>query len=151
MEQEFLGFEKFLLFKTQNIGVQGPLFKSQPYPGVDNVGQSYRTRLVSMRMRVQSPTPLSGFKIRHCCELHCRPKTWLESGIALAVAYAGSCSSNLTPSLGNSICCRGSPKKKKKKSQPCSTSFQMLEMISKRNVVDIQKPTKQKRKIKQQQ
>ena len=40
-----------------------------------------------------------------------RSKTWLRSGIAVAVVYAGSYSSNLTPSLGTSICCRYGPKK----------------------------------------
>ena len=40
---------------------------------------------------------------------------WLRSGVAVAVAVASSCSSNLTPNLGTSICCRCGPKKKKKK------------------------------------
>ena len=41
----------------------------------------------------------------------------LESGIAVAVAeaVASTCSSDLTPSLGIYLCCRFSPKKKKKK------------------------------------
>ena len=39
----------------------------------------------------------------------------LESSIAVAVAKAGSCSSNSTPRLGTSICLKYSPKKKKKK------------------------------------
>ena len=34
-------------------------------------------------------------------------QTWLGSGVALAVAYTGSYSSDWTPSLGTSIC-RGS-------------------------------------------
>ena len=42
-------------------------------------------------------------------------RTRLRSGVAVAVVQAGSCSSsNLTPSLGTSICCGCSPKKKKK-------------------------------------
>ena len=36
----------------------------------------------------------------------------LESGVAVAVGLAGSCSSDLTPSLGTSICHRCSPKKR---------------------------------------
>ena len=36
----------------------------------------------------------------------------LKSGVAVALAYAGSCSSNSTPSLGTSIQDRCSPKKK---------------------------------------
>ena len=38
----------------------------------------------------------------------------LGSGIAVAVAWVGSCSSDLTLSLGTSICCQCSPKKKTK-------------------------------------
>ena len=38
-----------------------------------------------------------------------------RSGIAVAVAYASSCSSNLTPSRGSSICCGYGLKKKGKK------------------------------------
>ena len=38
----------------------------------------------------------------------------LGSGVDVAVAQAGSCSSNLTPSLGTSICLRCGHKKKKK-------------------------------------
>ena len=41
----------------------------------------------------------------------CRSKTWLASGIAVAVA--GSCSSHRTPSLGTPICCGCGPKKTK--------------------------------------
>ena len=40
-------------------------------------------------------------------------QTWLRSGVAVAVA--GSCSSDWTPSLGTSVRCRGGPKEKKKK------------------------------------
>ena len=40
---------------------------------------------------------------------------WLRSSIAVAVAQASSCSSDLTPSLGTSIWCRFGPKKQKKK------------------------------------
>ena len=39
---------------------------------------------------------------------------WLRSGMAMAVVYAGSYSSDLTPSLGTNTCCRCGPKKKKK-------------------------------------
>ena len=40
---------------------------------------------------------------------------WLGSGTAVTVAVASSCSSDLTSSLGTSICHGGSPKKQKKK------------------------------------
>ena len=40
---------------------------------------------------------------------------WLGSGVAVAVAVAGSCCSNLTSSLGTSVCHRFGCKKKKKR------------------------------------
>ena len=40
---------------------------------------------------------------------------WLGSGVAMAVAVGGTCSSNLIPSLGTSICLRYGPKKIKLK------------------------------------
>ena len=43
--------------------------------------------------------------------LWCRLQTQLRFGVAMAVVQAGSCSSYLTPSLGNSICCGCGPKK----------------------------------------
>ena len=42
-------------------------------------------------------------------------QTWLGSSVAVAMAVAGSFSSNLTPTLATSICCRWGPKKQKKK------------------------------------
>ena len=50
-----------------------------------------------------------------CCELHCRLQMRLGSCIAVAVVYAGSCSSDSIPSLGTSTCCTCGPKKQKKK------------------------------------
>jgi len=51
-----------------------------------------RTRLVSMRMQVPSLTSLSELRIQGCHKLrHCDGCGW-----------GGSCSSNLTPSLGTS-------------------------------------------------
>ena len=40
---------------------------------------------------------------------------WLGSHVSVAMAEAGSCSSNSTSSLGTSMCCRCGPKKQKKK------------------------------------
>ena len=60
-------------------------------------------------MWVQSLALLSGLKIQCCGELWCRSQTQLRP--CVAVAQAGSWSSNLTPSLGASICCECSPKK----------------------------------------
>ena len=76
--------------------------------------------LVFMRMQVQYLALLSGLKIRHSPELWCRSQMWFGSSVAVAVAAAGSYSSNLIPSLGTSICRGCSPKKtqkKKKKNQ----------------------------------
>ena len=67
-----------------------------------------------MRMWVQSLVLISGLRIRHCHELWCRSKMQLGSSLAVAVAEAGSYSSNLTHSLGTSIHCGCSPKKTKK-------------------------------------
>ena len=44
-----------------------------------------------------------------CCEMWSRLKLRLGSGFAVAVAVAGRCSSDSTPSLGTSICCGCSP------------------------------------------
>ena len=66
------------------------------------------------RIRVQSLALLSESGIWHCCEPRCRSQTWLRSSVA--VAKAGSCSSDSTPSLGTSMC-RGCNHKNKKKKE----------------------------------
>ena len=48
--------------------------------------------------------------------------TWLW-GKPVAVAQAGSCSPNLTPSLGTSICCRSSLKKSPPKKKFIKATF----------------------------
>ena len=55
-----------------------------------------------MRAQVQSLALLSGLRIWSCYELQFRSQTWLGHGVALTVAVASSCSSDLTPSLGTS-------------------------------------------------
>ena len=68
-------------------------------------------------MQVQYLALLNGLSIWHCCELWCRSQMRLGSAIAVAMVWASSCSSNLTPSLGTSIgrgCC---PKKSKTNKQ----------------------------------
>ena len=67
--------------------------------------------LVSIRIWVQSLAFLNGLRIQPCCELWCRSQTQFGFLIAVAVAKAGSCSSDLIPSLGTSICCGYGPKK----------------------------------------
>ena len=73
---------------------------------------SWLSGLVSMRKRVWSLALVSGFRIRCCHELWCEFQTWLGSCISVAVVEDSSCSSDLTPSLGTSICCKCGPKKK---------------------------------------
>ena len=46
---------------------------------------------------------------------------WLGSAVAVAVVWVGSYTSNLTPSLGTSICCK---KKKKKKAKDKKNLFE---------------------------
>ena len=68
-----------------------------------------------MRMRVGSLASLSGLRIWRCHrELWCRLQTWLGSQV-VAVVYAGSYSSESTPTLGTSTHWGFGPKKQKKK------------------------------------
>ena len=61
------------------------------------------------------PGPTQWLRIWHCHELWCRSKMRLGSGVAVAVVQAGSCSSDLTPTLGTSICRRCGPLETPKK------------------------------------
>ena len=81
-----------------------------------------RTRLVSMRMQVGSLASLSGLRIQQCPKLWCRMQTQLRSCIAMAVAWAGSCSSDSVPNLGTSRCQRCHTKKQRKKKRDRSTN-----------------------------
>ena len=56
---------------------------------------------------------------------------WLRShvAVAVAVAMAGSCSFDSTPSLGASIHHRHGPKKTKKKKKKKTTMFQAMENV----------------------
>ena len=67
-----------------------------------------------MRLQFRSLALLSGLRIWHCCELLCGSQKWLRSHIAVALVQVGGYSSNQTPSLGNSIHHRSSPRKGKK-------------------------------------
>ena len=66
-------------------------------------------------MRVGSPASLSGFRIWRCRELWSRLYSRLGSCVAVALAQAGSYSSDSTPRLRTSMCRRCGPQKKKKK------------------------------------
>jgi len=89
------------------------------------VAQGKRICLGTMRLRVRSLASFSELRIWPCCELWCRSQMWLRSHVAVAVAKAGSCSSNLTPSLGTSICHRFCPKKEKKMGWETSGKHQL--------------------------
>ena len=66
-------------------------------------------------MWVQSLALLSRLRIQCCCKLQRSSQKWLRSGVAVTVVQAGNYSSDSTPILGTSICCRYGPKKKEKK------------------------------------
>ena len=67
-----------------------------------------------MRIWLRSLASLSGLRIRRGRKLRCMSQMRLRSRVAVAVAQAGSYSSNWTPSLGTSICHRSSPRNGKK-------------------------------------
>ena len=71
--------------------------------GIPVMAQQKRTRLVFMRMQVQSLASLRGLRIWHCHKLWHR----LQKRLGSAVAVAGSCSFNFTPSLGTSMVVEG--------------------------------------------
>ena len=62
--------------------------------GVPVVVQQKRIWLGTTRLQVQSLALLSELRIRRCGELWYRSQTRLGSGVAVAVAQAGSCSSD---------------------------------------------------------
>ena len=66
-----------------------------------------------MRMLFLSLALLSGLRIWHCRELWYRLQTLLESCFTVAVAMAGSHSSNSPPSLGTSYAVGAALKRKK--------------------------------------
>ena len=66
---------------------------------------------VSATMRVGSLASRRGLRTRHFYELRRSSWTQLGSRVAVAGVSASSCSSNATPSLGNSICSRCSPRR----------------------------------------
>ena len=97
--------EKTLAFKC----CQDPLL------GVPIVAQQVKNLTVSVTMWAQSLASLSELRIQHCHERQCRSQLQLGSCVAVAVLWAGSCSSDETPRLGTSICCGSGPAKTKNK------------------------------------
>ena len=67
-----------------------------------------RIQPISVRMQVRFLASLSGLRLWRRLQMQ------LRSHIGVAVVQAGSCSSNQTPSLGTSICCRCGHKMGKK-------------------------------------
>ena len=88
---------------------------NERWKGVPVVAQQKRIRLGTISLRDQFLALLSGIGIWHCHEEWCRLQMWLGSCVAVAVVSVGSCSSDLTPSLGISTCQECGPKKKNKK------------------------------------
>ena len=85
------------------------------------------TNLTSiLEVAFRSLASLSGLRIRHCCELWCRLQMQLGSGVTVPVAQPGSCSSDLTPSLGISICCEFGPKKQNKPKKKIKKKIRIL-------------------------
>ena len=64
-----------------------------------------------MRMWVRSLALITGLRIQCCHELWCNLRMWLRSCLAVAVAVAGSYSSDWIPSLRTSICHGCGPKR----------------------------------------
>ena len=89
--------------------------------GVPVAAQQKWIQPVTMKLWVQSMASLSGLRIWRSHELWCRSQKRLRPSVAvvvaMAVAVASHWSSDLTPSLGTSICHRSGPKKKKEKNQ----------------------------------
>ena len=76
--------------------------KNRATTGVPVMVQWKQIRLVTVRLWAWSLASPSGLRIWYCPELWCRSQLGL--GSCDAVAVASSCSSDLTPSLGISIC-----------------------------------------------
>ena len=64
------------------------------------VAQQVTNPTIPMRMQIRSLGSLSGLRIQRFHELWYRLQTQLKACVAVAVAWAGSCSSDSTPSLG---------------------------------------------------
>ena len=79
------------------------------------MAQQKRIRLGILRLWDGSLASLSELRIRCCHELWCRLQMRLGSGIAVALAWSGSCGFDSTPCLGTSTCNEYSPEKQKKK------------------------------------
>ena len=84
--------------------------------GVPLVAQQVKDRSVSVKMQAPSLALLSGLRIQRRCKLQHKSQMLLRSSVAVAVTWAGSYSSDSTPSPGTSTYRQPLKKKKKKKS-----------------------------------
>ena len=82
--------------------------------GVPVVAQQKGIQLGTMKLQVPSLASLSRLRMQRCRKLWCRLQTRLGSCASVAVAQAGNCSSNWTPSLGAAL---KSKKKNRKQKQ----------------------------------
>ena len=105
----FCGYVEKLLF----LGNTHKYLK-KPHMEFPSWRSGWQVPLGTMRLWVRSLALLSGLTIRRCRELCCRLQKRLGSHIAVALAWAGSCSSGWTPGLGTSICHRSGPRNVKK-------------------------------------
>ena len=79
---------------------------------------------------VRSLASLSGLIIQCCCELWCRLQMWFGSCTAVAMAWAGSHSSDLIRSRGSSIRHGCSPEKTKKDEEEALANEQLERALS---------------------
>ena len=88
--------------QAQRSGLKDPTWLQLPL-GCNLWPQNFHRLWVPLKKQTGFPfvaqIQLVSMRIRHCHELWRKSKTWLGSGVAVAVA--NSCSSSLTPSLGN--------------------------------------------------
>ena len=99
--------------KSQNQNTTFLEFCQKVQLGVPTVAQQVKNLISIYKDAGLIPGFVQWVKDLALCKLWHRSQIQLVSSVAVAVAYASSCSSDLSPSLGTSICRRCSPKKKK--------------------------------------
>ena len=103
---------KFLIWEVRK-GKLGKLYLTLKSPMEFVLWPSrLRIQLASMRMRIRSLALWVKDLVLLWAVAQVTDAAWI--GIAVAVAQACNCSSNATPSLGTSICCRCGPKQTNK-------------------------------------
>ena len=87
----------------------------------------YRPRLASTRTRVRSLASIRGLGSWRCSEPW---RLTRRLGSTVAVAVASGCSSDWTPSLGTSTCCRYGPRKKNKQTNKSRKKENPLHVVN---------------------